>query len=379
MRITIAIGPFLPVPPLLGGAVERSMDELSRAFASRGHEVTVISRLYGDLPEAEQADGVRHIRVKGFDRPRSLVRALVLDLIYSLRVLRVLPDADVTIANSFMLPIVIRRRRYGLVCPSVGRVPKGQLRLYRHVGLLLTNSKAIARQMAEQTPAIKDKIAVVPRPLPAEYSALLARGERVETKNAILYVGRIHPEKGIGQLIEAFASLPEDARKGWRLEIVGPWEIAQGGGGEAYLSELRSKAGAVADAVEFAGPIYDKRALFDRYAAAEIFVYPSLAEEGETFGVAAMEAMAIGCCTIVSKLECFEDFIADGKTGLVFDHRCTEPAGALRECLLQAMGDEGLRTRIRTNGLRKGKEFSIDRIIDRLETVFAEEIRKSTG
>jgi hypothetical protein len=37
MRITIVQGAFLPVPPVLGGAVEKIWFALGKEFASRGH------------------------------------------------------------------------------------------------------------------------------------------------------------------------------------------------------------------------------------------------------------------------------------------------------------------------------------------------------
>ena len=44
MKLTIVMGFFLPVPPVQGGATEKSWDRLATLLAERGHEVTVISR-----------------------------------------------------------------------------------------------------------------------------------------------------------------------------------------------------------------------------------------------------------------------------------------------------------------------------------------------
>ena len=37
MRITIAQGAFLPVPPKRGGAIEKAFHALAREFAANGH------------------------------------------------------------------------------------------------------------------------------------------------------------------------------------------------------------------------------------------------------------------------------------------------------------------------------------------------------
>src|SRR5690606_26174935 len=117
----------------------------------------------------------------------------------------------------------------------------------------------------------------------------------------ILFTGRIHLEKEIHILIETYSNLKND----WELIIVGPWDVASGGGGVEYLNELESIAKSVISQIRFTGPVFDIDVLNDYYYSASIFVYPSVAEKGETFGLAPLEAMAWGCCTIVSDLMCF--------------------------------------------------------------------------
>ena len=53
MRITIVLGPFLPVPPVLGGAVEKVHLLLAGAYQAAGHDVTIISRKYKNFPDEE--------------------------------------------------------------------------------------------------------------------------------------------------------------------------------------------------------------------------------------------------------------------------------------------------------------------------------------
>src|SRR5947207_3269820 len=113
MRITIVQGAFLPVPPLMGGAVEKVWFALGKEFARRGHEVCHVSRRYPSLPHREVVEGVRHIRVPGFSTRRSLVTLKLLDLCYSLRVLPALPAADILVTNTFWLPMLARRRKQG--------------------------------------------------------------------------------------------------------------------------------------------------------------------------------------------------------------------------------------------------------------------------
>ena len=91
MKITIVLGAFFPVPPLMGGAVEKVWFALAQEFARLGHQVTQISRSHPDLPAAEEIERVLHLRIRGHSQPRSMVWLKWLDLLYSLRVRRILP------------------------------------------------------------------------------------------------------------------------------------------------------------------------------------------------------------------------------------------------------------------------------------------------
>ncbi len=99
--------------------------------------------------------------------------------------------------------------------------------------------------------------------------------------------------------------------------MVVPAESKYGGGGEEFLSKRQKQAGEMPGGmeVEWVGPVFEPRRLHGYYREASLFVYPSLAEKGETFGLAPLEAMAQGCPAVVSGLECFRDFIEDGVNG----------------------------------------------------------------
>src|SRR4051812_47755133 len=115
MKITIVLGAFFPVPPIMGGAVEKAWFALGQEFARRGHEVVQISRAHPSLPQAETIEGVRHIRVAGYAQPRSIILLKFFDLLYSIRARRVLPEADIVVTNTFWLPLLIRGHTRGQI------------------------------------------------------------------------------------------------------------------------------------------------------------------------------------------------------------------------------------------------------------------------
>ena len=95
-----------------------------------------------------------------------------------------------------------------------------------------------------------------------------------EDQNVMLFLGRIHPKKGIDRLLEAWKRVQEESSQAeeWELAIVG-WD--DGG----YLPSLKQKVAelSVADSVHFLGPMFgdDKRAAFHH---ADGFILPSHSE-----------------------------------------------------------------------------------------------------
>jgi glycosyltransferase involved in cell wall biosynthesis len=373
MRISIVIGPFYPIPPVLGGAVEKVHLLLAGAYRAAGHEVTIISRRYKNFSDQEVVDGIRHIRIRSTDRSSSLAVNLVLDFIYAVRVARALPRADVTITNGFFLPLLLPHRRAGKIYVQVGRYPKGQMWLYFRADRLQAVSRAVGQAIARQVPWLKRKIAVIPYAIPDRY---FARPADIRREPVVLYVGRVAREKGIELLIQGFARLH---RHDWRLRIIGPHAVAQGGDGVEYLGQLQALAQRLGVGCEFLGPIFDQDALIGEYQRGGVFVYPSLAETGESLGLAPLEAMATGCAAIVSDLRCFDDYIEDGVTGLRFDHRGADPADALAVQLARLIGSPEFLYRVAEAGREMAGSFRTSVISRRMLDDFASLLARADG
>ncbi len=360
MRITIAQGAFLPVPPLRGGAIEKVWFQLGKLFAAQGHEVTHVSRLCDELPENETIDGVHHLRVPGYSTPSSPVKLKFLDYLYSRRVKKALPDADILVTNTFWLPILARHARFGRRYVHVGRFPKGQMRLYRGAARLHAPSRAVAEAIRKEVPALSSRIVSIPYPLP--WQPLAPDQLHAERDPVLLYVGRIAPEKGLDALVRAYVALPEALRAAWQLRIVGPADISRGGGGRSYLGRLRERAAAVTSRVQFPGSLFDEQELQKELSRASLFVYPSMADRGETFGLAPLEAMSCGCPALVSGLACFQDFIENEKDGFVFDHHHDDSAVALHEKLKELLEQPERFRGIAPAALRKASQFEASQV-----------------
>lgn len=362
MKISIVTGFFLPVPPVRGGSTEKIWYRLAREFAAAGHEVTFVSRQWPGLPDRETREGVSHIRIHGAEHARSLVRNLWHDFWWGTRVAKVLPAADVVICNTVTLPAWLRRRKpaAGRVVSVIARMPKGHGRFYGQVDLLLSLSDAVSARLRQENPRLAERIAPFPYPIDWQLHATAGQTRPAAPHPLTLgYVGRIHPEKGLALLLDAAARLA--ARPGlpdWRLDLVGPWTIPEGGGGEPYRAELEAKFGpALRGRFTFVGPEFDPARLAQRYAAMDIFCYPSVAEQGETFGVSVAEAMAAGAAPVVSGLECFQQLVRPGETGLVFDHTAPDPAAPLAEALASLLADTALRRDLASRAQAHARQF----------------------
>lgn len=364
MRITIVQGAFLPVPPLMGGAVEKVWFGLGKEFAQQGHQVTHISRCYDELPKDEMLEGVRYLRLPGFDTPQSLAVLKFFDLIYSLQVMRVLPEADILVTNTFWLPILVRNKKNGALYVHVQRYPKGQMRFYRHAARLQTVSRVIASAIVEQEPVSASRVCVIPNPLPGDIGSFDVTQLPNEREKWLLYVGRIHSEKGINLLINAFRQLLNFGVNNWRLVIVGPWETKFGGGGKAYYEHLRGESQAIDSQIDWVGSVFDPSKLQTYYSKAALFIYPSLADKGEASPLAPLEAMAHGCPALVSDLKCFKDYIQDGATGFVFNHQSQNPVLTLAEKLKELVNSQNQLMKVSHDGYKKAKNYTLRHIAD---------------
>lgn len=111
---------------------------------------------------------------------------------------------------------------------------------------------------------------------------------RVGCTRKVLFLSRIHPQKGVADLVMAWARVRQP---GWRLVIAGPSE----GGYEEEIKNLTRTLG-IEDDFDFPGLVSGEKKEYC-FANADIFVLPTYSEN---FGIAVAEALAHGLPVITT-------------------------------------------------------------------------------
>lgn len=178
---------------------------------------------------------------------------------------------------------------------------------------VLENAKAVLFTCAEERErahrsfrfSSSDRIAPLGIAAPASSNDALMKELRerypeITGKRVVLFLGRLHPKKGIDLLIKAFTSLADSK---FHLLVIGPEED------EAYTQSLRALAKPMFSSITFTG-ILTGRLKAGALAAAELLALPS---HQENFGLSIVEALAFGCPVILSdKVNIWREIVEDG-------------------------------------------------------------------
>ena len=349
MRVVVTIA---ALHSSIGGPA-RTVPALCEAMASAGAEVELITISEGDASESgEWKDSqVKFTRVAtqtGRYSPRSWHRQFKETLERAAAGQdTVLYDAGLWLPqNHFVakfgrtrgLPLIISPR--GMLSRRALEVSRWKKRLawlayqradLKSAAVLHVTSEAEAEDCRRR--GLTQPIAVVPNGIDVPPDSSAHANPNGALRSA-LFLSRLHPIKGLKDLVEAWACVRP---AGWRMVIAGPDE-----GGHRAEIESRVKALGLAEQFEFVGPVGDKEK-WDLYGTADLFVLPSYSE---SFGQVIGEALAAGLPVITTRATPWRRIESSQcgwwvETGAESLAKALEAATALGDSRLNEMGRRG--------------------------------------
>jgi N-acetyl-alpha-D-glucosaminyl L-malate synthase BshA len=170
----------------------------------------------------------------------------------------------------------------------------------------------------------------------------------------LVHVSNFRPVKRVGDVVKIFATVR--AQLPATLLLVGD-------GPDRDAAEQQVDALGLRKDVRFLGKVEN---VGDVLRGSDLFVLPSATE---SFGLAALEAMACGVPVVASAAGGIPEVVEDGKTG------CLAPPGdvaTMAARALQILTDTGTQQRMAQAAAARALEFSADHVVPRYEQLYEE-------
>jgi glycosyltransferase involved in cell wall biosynthesis len=235
----------------------------------------------------------------------------------------------------------------------------------RRLTRVISVSEATGRDLVNRAGVAAESIRLVPNGFDQnrfQSTDRAAAAKRVASRwNVVdpylLYVARIeHPGKNHVGLLEAYARLRATGLR-HKLVLAGsPWSGAD-------VVEATARELGIADDVVFTGFVPNE-ALGDLYAAADVFVFPSLFEG---FGIPLLEAMMAGVPVCASDRASIPEVVGDA--GLLFD---PDDSSSIETCIRRLLEDPQLRQRMIRAGRQRARAFTWEAAAGRVVNVLRE-------
>ncbi len=247
--------------------------------------------------------------------------------------------------------------------------------------LIVASSPADRADMVWHYGADPDKIEVIPCGVDLDLFRPLRQDTAkdhlgLSSRRVILFVGRIHPIKGLDCLLKALAILIEKSSvssEDLSVLIIGG-DLDNGGsapnGEVEKLKNLTSQLG-LEPMVAFLGA-QPQHVLPYFYSAAEVCVLPS---RYESFGMVALESMACGTPVIASRVGGLNYTIRDGQTGYLIPEG---NAAVLAERIDLLLQDDSLQSVMSRQSVQRAKKYSWENIAHQVISAYSRILSQKT-
>ena len=357
MRVVVVSGIWPPDP---GGPASHA-PALADFLAERGHAVEVVTtadseparRSYPVLWVSRRSP-LRHVRTAFLVR-RAARRA---DVVYATSMIRrgavgsrlARRPLVVKLVSDEVFERATRSRRYVGTLDEFQRVGGGVrtrfLRTTRNAALRRARHvfcpSAYLRDVALGWELDAERLSVLPNPAP-EIPPMPSREElRAKlglTGHALVFAGRLGPQKALGTALQAVTGIPDVT-----LAVAGD-------GPERAALEARARELGVDGRVSFLGSVPREQVL-RLFRAADASVLPSA---WENFPHTVVEALAVGCPVIATEVGGVPEVVRDGENGLLVAPG--DPA-AMADAIVRYFSDDKLRARLSEAAARSVEGYS---------------------
>lgn len=193
---------------------------------------------------------------------------------------------------------------------------------------------------------------------PSEKNWALRRRYAPDDEPILCHISNFRKVKRVQDVLRVFAKVNELKKS--RILLVGD-------GPERYSLEELCRELNLCDRVIFLGKVRDTQQVLE---LADLFLLPS---ETESFGLAALEAMAVGVPVISSNTGGIPEVNVHGVTGFLSN---VGDVNDMAKNALHILRDEETLNRFKTNAIERTKEFDIEKIVQRYEDLYHEVLSK---
>ncbi|WP_286807862.1 lipopolysaccharide N-acetylglucosaminyltransferase [Leclercia sp. UBA2479] len=354
-KIIFTVTPIFSIPPRGAAAVETWMYQVAQRTTIPNRIVCIKNEGYSDYTQVNDNCSIHRI---GFSRvyKRIFQKWTRLDpLPYSQRILNIANDFPIT-DNS----VIVVHNSMKLYRQIRERAPQTKIVLHMHNALEVKGLDADVKMIVPsiflkdfyQAKLPQANIAIVPNGIDLEaYQASYEEKSKVDlglsaNDTVIFYAGRIVPDKGILQLLQAFEKISE-SHENLKLVVVGDHlEVSKSDKG-AYQREVRNISERLNGKCLLLGSMSPEK-MNNYYAVGDLVVIPSQVQEA--FCMVAIEAMGAGKPVLVSTRGGMTEFVKHKQTG--FHLREPMTIDSIAEDIVNTLKDKQL-----TNIALNGKKF----------------------
>ncbi|GAB6931947.1 hypothetical protein JCM14719A_03000 [Calditerricola satsumensis] len=375
MKLALICSEKLPSPAIRGGAIQTMIDGVV-PFLRRRHEVTIFSITDPDLPEREERDGVRYIRVPAQRYVENVAQEL---RHHSFDVIHVLnrPRAVLSYKKAAPDSRFVVSLHNEMFSPAKLPIALGRA-VIEAVSAIATVSDYIGRTVLAWYPAARDKLRTVYsgvdlkqfvpawKPEAAPIRDALRKRYGVTGKKVILYIGRLSFKKGPHVLIEAMRHVLPRHPDAALVIVGGKWFSDDGV--NRYIRLLHRLAAPYGDRIVFTKFVPPKE-IPHHFLLGDVFVCSS--QWQEPLARVHYEAMAAGIPLITTKRGGNPEVVTHGENGLLVEDYANPRAFAEAIDYLLSHPKEAQRMAKAGHALVK-ERFQFRHVAERLEAFYSE-------